>query len=190
MKIKMLLALVFLGSAAYADHHEGDAKPGMFVSQTSTMEAIVEAIDHEARLVTLLREDGTSVTFTPSPDVRNLDQVEAGDVLHVEYQQSITIQVADLDNMDPAAAEVAGITRSEAGDMPAMAAVDTKVLLARVVDINVENMTYKLELPDGTVNEYEALVRENLEMAAVGDTVAIEVTETIIAVVEDLTPSE
>jgi hypothetical protein len=190
MKIKMLLTILFLGSVAYADHHEGDAKPGMFVSQTSTMNAVVEAIDHEARLVTLRREDGTSVTLTPSPDVRNLDQVDVGDVLHVEYQQSVTIQVADLDNMDPAAAEVAGITRSEAGEMPAMAAVDTRVLLARVVAIDIPNMTYKLELPDGMVNEYVALVKENLEMAAVGDTVVVEVTEMITAVVEDLTPSE
>lgn len=187
MKSRLLAVLLLLGSAAFAGQQEGDAKPAMFVSQTSTMEAVVEAIDHQARLVTLRQQDGSTTTFTPSPEVRNLDQVDVGDVLHVEHQQSISIQVADLDNMDPAAAEVSAMTRSEAGEMPAMAAVDTKALLASVVDINVENMTYKLELPDGTVNEYVALVKENLEMAAVGDTVAIEVTETIVAVVEDMT---
>ena len=58
-----------------------------------------------------------------------------------------------------------------------MAAVDTQVLLARVVAIDVEAMTYKLEFPDGAVNEYTAMVRENLEAASVGDMVAIEVTE-------------
>ena len=95
MKIKILALLVLLSGHAFADHHEGDAKPAMFAGQTSTMQAVVEAIDHEARLVTLRKQDGTSVTFTPSPDVRNLDQVSAGDILHVEYSQSINIQVGN-----------------------------------------------------------------------------------------------
>jgi hypothetical protein len=82
------------------------------------------------------------------------------------------------------------MTRSEKGEMPGMAAVDTQILLARVVDINVPNMTYKLEFPDGAVNEYRAMVRENLEAAAVGDMVAIEVTESVIAVVEAVNPAE
>ena len=188
MKIRMLAVILFLSAAAWAGQDAVDPKPGMFMSQKSTMQAVVEAIDHEARLVTLKRDDGTSVTFTPSPDVRNLDQVDVGDILHVEYSQSVRIQVADVEGMDPAAGELAALTRSEEGEMPAMAAVDTKILLAKVVAIDLENMTYKLEFPDGSVNEYVAMVEANLEMAAVGDVVAIEVTESVIAVVEDMTP--
>jgi hypothetical protein len=188
MKIRLSLIILFLSGVAWAGQQAGEPKPGMFMSQSSTMQAVVEAIDHEARLVTLKRDDGTSVTFTPSPDVRNLDQVKVGDVLRVEYSASVRIQLADVEGIDPAAGEVSAVTRSEEGEMPAMAAFDTKVLLAKVVAIDLENMTYKLELPDGSVREYIAMVRENLEMAAVGDVVAIEVTESVIAVVEDMTP--
>jgi hypothetical protein len=193
MKIKLLVLLTLLNGYAFADQHEGDRKPAMFAGQTSTMEAVVEAIDHEARLVTLRKQDGTSVTFTPSPEVRNLDQVSAGDILHVEYSQSINIEVVGaegLEGVDPAAAGMSAMTRSEKGEMPGMAAVDTQILLARVVDINVPNMTYKLEFPDGAVNEYRAMVRENLEAADVGDMVAIEITESVIAVVEAVNPAE
>ena len=190
MKIRLLFALLFVSLSANADHHEGDRKPAMFASQTTTMQAVVEAIDHEARLVTLRKDDGSSVTFTPSPDVRNLDQVKVGDILHVEYSQSVSIQVATVEGMETGAGEVAGITRSEKGEMPAMAAVDTKVVIARVVDIDVEAMTYKLEFPDGSVNEYVAMVEENLKLAAVGDMVAIETTESVIAVVESVNPTE
>ena len=193
MKIKLLVLLTLLSGYAFADHHEGDRKPAMFAGQTSTMEAVVEAIDHEARLVTLRKQDGTSVTFTPSPEVRNLDQVSAGDILHVEYSQSINIEVVGaegLEGVEPAAAGMSAMTRSEEGEMPGMAAVDTQILLARVVDINVPNMTYKLEFPDGAVNEYRAMVRENLEAADVGDMVAIEITESVIAVVEAVNPAE
>jgi hypothetical protein len=188
MKIKLLALLMFFGGIAWAGQEQSSPKPGMFASQTSTMEAVVEAIDHEARLVTLKRADGTSVTFTPGPDVRNLDQVNVGDMLHVEYSQTVRILVADAGDIDPAAGAVSAMTRSEEGEMPAMAAVDTKVILAKVVAIDLDNMTYKLEFPDGSVNEYVAMVEENLKMAAVGDTVAIEVTESVIAAVEDLTP--
>jgi len=188
MKIKLLAALVFIASAALAGQQGDNPKPGMFASQTSTMQATVEAIDHEARLVTLQRADGTSVTFTPSPDVRNLDQVSVGDKLHVEYSQTVRITVATAEGVDPAAGAVSAVTRAERGEMPAMAAVDTTVLLAKVVAIDLDNMTYKLEFPDGSVNEYIALVEENLRMAAVGDVVAIQITESVIAAVEDLTP--
>lgn len=190
MKTKLIIALLFVSATAIADQHEGDPKPAMFASQTSTMQAVVEAIDHEARLVTLRREDGSSVTFTPSPDVKNLDQVNVGDILHVEYSQSVSIQVATIEGMETGAGEVAGITRSAEGEMPAMAAMDTTVVIAKVVAIDMEAMTYKLEFPDGTVNEYVALVKENLDMADVGDMVAIETTESVIAVVESVNPSE
>ena len=190
MKNNVLAVMLLVGSSAFADHHEGAPKPGLFASQTATMTATVEAIDYEERLVTLRQSDGSILTFTPSPDVRNLDQVEVGDLVHAEYSQTVRIQVADVGEFDPEAGEISGITRSEEGEMPALAAVDTRVLLAKVVAIDLDNMTYRLEFPDGTVNEYVALVEENLKMAAVGDVVAIEVTESMIAVVEDLTPSE
>ena len=190
MKIKALILFAFLGGQAFADHHEGDAKPAMFAGQTATMQAVVEEIDHAARLVTLRKEDGTTVTFTPSPEVRNLDQVSAGDVLHVEYSQSVNIQVVSAEGVDPTAGGMTAVTRSEEGEMPAMAAVDTQVLLARVVEIDVPNMTYKLEFPDGAVNEFTAMVKENLEAADVGDMVAIEVTESVLAVVEAVNPAE
>lgn len=181
MKLTTISILILISGLAWAGQQEGDMKPAFFASQTSTMEATVDAIDHEARLVTLRKQDGSSVTFTPSPDVRNLDQVSVGDVLHVEYSQSVSIQVADVDGIEPAAGELSAIARSEKGQMPAMAAVDTSVLLATVVAIDLERQTYKLNFVDGSVNEYVALNPENLKMAAVGDVVAVEVTESVIA---------
>ncbi len=181
MKRITLLLLFLVTGFAWADQHETDMKPGFFASQTMTMEAVVEAIDHEARLVTLRQQDGSSVTFTPSPDVRNLDQVSAGDVLHVEVSQSITIQVADVDGIEPAEGEMMAVARSEEGEMPAMVAVDTSVVLATVVAIDLQSQTYKLQFVDGSVNEYVAMNPENLKMAAVGDVVGVEVTESIIA---------
>ena len=141
----------------------------------------MEAIDHEARLVTLRRRDGSSITFTPSPDVRNLDQVSVGDVLHVEFSQNIAIQVANVAGAEPAASEITAIARSEEGEMPAMVAVGTSVVLATVVAIDLQAQTYELQRVDGSVEEYVAMRPEYLELAAIGDVVAVEVTESVIA---------
>jgi Cu/Ag efflux protein CusF len=184
---RLMTILVALGLVATATAQD---KPSMFQSRSTTIQAVVEAIDHETRLVTLRRGDGSTLTFTPSPDVRNLDQVSVGDVLHAEYTQSVSIQVATVEGATPGAGEIAGIARTEEGEMPGMMAIDTKVIVATVAAIDLENNTYKLEFPDGSINEYVAMNPENLRMGAVGDVVVIEITETIAAVVEEINPGE
>ncbi|MGI9202691.1 MAG: hypothetical protein ACR2Q3_01705 [Woeseiaceae bacterium] len=181
MRLTTISILILMSGFAWADHHEGNKKPAFFTSQTSTMAATVDAIDHEARLVTLRKPDGSSVTFTPSPDVRNLDQVSVGDVLHVEYSQSVSIQVTDDDGIEPASGGMTEITRSKEGQMPALVAVDTSVVLANVVAIDLEGQTYQLRFVDGSINEYVAMNPENLKMAAIGDVVSVKVTESVIA---------
>ena len=181
MKLTTIALLLFVAGIACADHHEAAMKAALFSSQTATMEATVEAIDHDTRLVTLRRPDGTSVTFTPSPEVRNLAEVSVGDVLHVEYSQNISIQLADIEGIAPAAGEMSAVARSEEGQMPAMIAVDSAIMIAKVVAIDLEHQTYKLEFVDGSVNEYVAMNPDNLKMAAIGDMVAVEVTESVIA---------
>ncbi len=184
---RLITAVLALGLAATATAQD---KPSLFQSRSTTIQAVVEAIDHEARVVTLRRADGTTVTFTPSPEVRNLDQVKVGDILHAEYTQSVSIRVASAEGVGPGAGEIAGIARTEEGEMPGMVAVDTQMIVATVEAIDLEMNTYKLRFPDGSINEYVAMNPENLRMAAVGDIVMIEITETIAAVVEEVSPGE
>ena len=181
---KLILSLFAfaISSAAIAQD-----KPSIFQSRTATMQAVVEEIDHESRVVTVRKPDGSAVTFTPSPEVRNLDQVGVGDVLMMEYSQSVSISVhAAPDDMAPASGEIAGIARTEEGQMPGMAAVDTQITIAKVAAIDLEQNTYKLQFDDGSVREFVAMNPDNLRMADVGDVVIIEVTETLVATVEEV----
>jgi hypothetical protein len=180
----VLLAISFSWVAVAQD------KPSMYASQTEVIEAVVEAINYETRVVTVRKTDGTAVTFTPSPDVTNLEEVSVGDILHAELTQSVRITVAEAEGVEPGAGGMSGIARSEKGEMPAMAAVDATVIVATVVEINMENNTYKLKGPAGNVNEYVAMNPENLKLAAVGDIVIIETTESVVAVVEKVAPVE
>ena len=159
-------------------------KPSFAASQTMTISAVVEAIDHETRVVTVRKPDGEALTFTASDEARNLDQVKVGDVLTAEYTESVSIEVMANDGMEADMAEASAMARTKKGEMPGFAAMDATVITATVEEINLEMNTFKLKGPDGSVNEYVARNPENLKRAAVGDLVVITVTESVAITVE------
>ncbi len=189
-KIKYISIVALLLTATVVLAANEDAmmdRPSFSASQSMTISAVVEAIDHETRVVTLRKADGEAVTFTVSDEARNLDQVEVGDVLVAEYIESVSIDVMANEGMQAAAAEVSAMARTKEGEMPGFAAMDATVVTATVEEINLEMNTFKLKGPDGTVNEYVARNPKNLKRAAVGDLVVITVTETLAITVEKQT---
>ncbi len=185
MKRFSFVVLFLTGAIAWAaDEQPPLEKPSFFASQTTTVNAVVEAIDHETREVTLRLGDDETVTFTASEEARNLDQVTVGDIVNAEYVESISIEVVANEGMEPGAGEIAAMARTEKGEMPGVAAMDTQIVTATVEDINLEKNTFKLKGPDGTVNEYVARNPDNLRRAAVGDLVVITTTQAVAISVE------
>jgi len=150
-----------------------------------TVTALVEAIDHETRVVTVLKPDGESITFTASDEVRNLAQVNVGDYLVAEYVETVSIEVMANDGMQAEAAAVSAMARTEKGEMPGVAAMDAMIVTSTVEEINLETNTFKLKEADGSINEYMARNPENLKRAAVGDLVVTTVTASVAIVVEE-----
>jgi Cu/Ag efflux protein CusF len=176
--------LLLAAGIATADHHMTGEKPSFFASQSMMATATVEAIDHETRVVTLRKADDTTVTFTAGDEARNLAQVTVGDVVTAEYVQSVSIVVVENDGGEPTAAEMGAMARTEKGEMPGMAAMDTQIITATVEEINIEANTFKLKGPAGDINEYVAMNPENLKRAAVGDLVIMTLTEAVAISVE------
>jgi hypothetical protein len=185
-KPSILIALLSVSTLAMAQDDAAPMdRPSMFSSRSMTVSAVVEAINHETRVVTVRKGDGEEITFTASEEARNLDQVAVGDVLMAEYVESVSIQVIANDGMEPAAAAATAMARTEKGEMPGFAAMEQSVVTATVEDINIEANTFKLKGPDGTVNEYVARNPDNLKRAQVGDLVVITVTDAVAVVVEE-----
>jgi Cu/Ag efflux protein CusF len=184
-KIKYLpVAILVLAASAWAGEEGEMARPSMFASQTAIVTAVVEAIDHETRVVTVRKDDGETLTFTASEDARNLAQVSVGDILTAEYQETISIKVMANEGVEPQAAMMDATARTEEGEMPGFAAMDATVITATVEEINIEANTFKLKGPDGSINEYTARNPDNLRRSKVGDLVVITITEAIAIVVE------
>ncbi len=182
-----LFTICFLVSATWAGHHENKMmdKPSFYASQSTMVSAVVEAIDHETRVVTVRKSDGEAITFTASAEARNLDQVAVGDMLIAEYQETVSIEVMANGGFAPDIIEASAMARTEKGQMPGIAAMEATVVIATVEEINLEKNTFKLKGPDGLVDEYVARNPENLKRSAVGDLVVITVTEAIAITVEE-----
>lgn len=182
----ILLPILLLAGIATSSAQDSATmeKPSFYSSQAREVSARVESINHETRLVTLLRADGERITFTARDEVRNLDQVMVGDIVNARYVESVSIEVVANEGMEPDSGELAGIARAEEGEMPGMAAFEAQVIRATVEEINIEASTYKLRGPNGEVHEYVAMNPENLKRAAVGDLVIITIAESMAVSVE------
>ena len=192
MKLKLMsfaIALVFSLSLQAGEKSVAAEKPSISATQTVQLTASVVAIDREARTVTLQGPEGNSQTLQADPNSNNIDKIEIGDTVNVEFVQNMTIEVFTNDGMEPGAAVMAAKGTSKEGETPAAMEMITTVATATVEDINIEANTFKLKGVDGTVNEYVARNPENLKRAKVGDLVIMTVTNAVAIVVEEV-PAE
>ena len=184
-KYTAVVALLLSCAIASADEDKAPmSKPAIYTSTTTQITAVVEAINHETREVTVKRADGEIINFVASEEARNLDQVSVGDIIHAKYVQSMSIEVVANEGFEPAAGGVTTIARTDKGEMPGMVATDTLIVTATVEEINLEANTFKLKGPDGSINEFTARDPENLKRAEVGDLVVITTTEGVAISVE------
>lgn len=160
------------------------APRGETLIATVELTATVTAIYQDTREVTLRTEDGTEVTFVASEDVKNLAQVEVGDVLHVVYAEALAYEVRKGGTAVAPATAIAG-GAAELGQRPAgaLARQTTATVAITAIDRTVPSVTF--QGPAGNTRTIKVLHPEKLEGVSVGDTVELTFTEALaIKVVE------
>jgi len=187
--ISMVLASLAVTAFAESANDQEQVTPvteklSFSASQSGTETATVEAINHETREVTLRRQDGTTTSIVVSEDARNLDQVQVTDVVVAHILQNLEIKVVSVENATAELAQASAAARSEKGEMPGAAVMDSVVITATVEEINLGTNTFKLKGPQANVQEYTARNPDNLKKAAVGDLVVIIKTQIITLTVE------
>jgi len=161
-----------------------EEKPSVMEEVLITMEATVTAVNQETREVTLKNAAGETVTIIADDDVKNLAQVEAGDILTIEYLEGVMIEV-----VDPAtalgAAEVSAAARAEPGEKPGGAAITETSVVVVIEAIDLENDTATLKNAEGVSKTVKARNPENLKKVKVGDKVMITFTEAVAITVTE-----
>lgn len=197
MKISRLCALAIAAATLCVTgmaSAEETAKPetpvkGEVVMASVEVTAQVTKIDHKTREVTLKTEDGKEYNFVADAAVKNLDQVNKGDLVTITYTEAVAYEL----NKSAKALGVeatAGAKTAEPGAKPA-AAIGQKVKMTveiAAIDTKVPSVTFKG--PAGNTRTIKVQHPEKLEGVKVGDTVDITYAEAIAVKVEKKAPEK
>lgn len=172
LAVASLAAAISVAGAASAAETQGE---GIVASVEVTAEVV--KINHETREVMLKGPEGQEFSFIASDEVRNLAQVQAGDIVTAVYTEAIAYEVRRGGQAD--ATEAVALGRAAVGEMPAGIVAHEVVLTVEIVAIDRETPTVTFRGPQG--NTKTLLVRhpEKLEGVSVGDTVDIVYTEAL-----------
>jgi hypothetical protein len=159
------------------------------VENTESISATVESIDLPKRLVSLRAPNGEKATVEVSPEVRNLEQVRAGDKVVVRYYEALaatfkkrgeSTTIGRVDQKD-------AVARAEPGQKPG-AAVGTAVSTTVVIEaVDRDRNTVSFTGPAGllrTVNVVDPSAQKFISGLKKGDEVEITYTEALAISVE------
>lgn len=174
---KMLRALSLCAAAITVTPVLAQDKPGIVAADEVETTVTVREVDHEARTVTVLTQDGREVTIQVPPQAQNLDQVHPGSRFRVRFLESVAIGVIASDEK-PAATQVDAIEMAPKGATPGGLIARVTELTAKVEEIDYAKRSVKVRGPQGNLREFtvgpEVTRFDNVK---VGDLVVLRVTE-------------
>ena len=186
--VLLMAAMAAVPATAPAGEKEGKVVQGLHATRSMERTAIVEAINHETREVTLKTGDGESVTFTAGDEVVNLAQVEAGDIVTAEYMETVDIKAWTGAHEGAKAGEAIVVGAAAEGDMPGMVAAESHVLSGIIEAIDLEHAMVTVKGPNGNSESFRAAMPEKLTEISVGDLVIATFVQAVGLSVE--TPAE
>lgn len=160
------------------------AEPGKEVAAATEAEVIADitAVDKATRTVTIKGPTGATWNFVAGPEVRNFDQIKAGDKVIVRTGEAISIALAKTTSPVRERVEREGMGRAKPGDKPAASFVREVQVVADVVGVDAKKNVITIKGPLRTV---ALKVKDPAALAAVkvGDQVDVSYVETASIVV-------
>ncbi|HET9447725.1 MAG TPA: hypothetical protein VFO35_15775 [Steroidobacteraceae bacterium] len=133
-----IAALVLLGGCAHDP-------PAVTRENAIELTGTIQAIDQQSRMVSLRSDDGRVFTVYAGTDVRNLDQVRAGDQVFVSFYEAIGAQVTTPAAATQGVQEEAAVIRAARGARPAGAIAETLTTTVEIesVDTSLNTVTFR-----------------------------------------------
>ena len=180
--LKSALAMTF--AAAFAVAVQAEEKPSGAEGVLLSVEGTVTAIDLDTREVTVKNAEGEESVIQAGPDARNLDQVEVGDTVSIEYFEGLIFNVEPAGSGKPMRVEKTQTRRAAEGAKPSGFINKYIELVARVVAIDTKARTVTLQGPNQTVT---LSVKEDVDLGTVkkGDMVKADFIESFAAEVTE-----
>jgi hypothetical protein len=167
------------GGSAAAPASPATVIPGGVVTDLVTIQAKVVAIDLADRKVTLEKPDGSKVTLTVDKSAVNLPQVKVGDVVQVDYLESVAISVVGPG--ETPTAEGGGLVAvAPKGQMPGGIVAHSVQVTAQILKIKPKQRKVLLKWPDGSTKWIKAGPQvKHFDKLKVNDQVVVTYTEAV-----------
>ncbi|MFO0690036.1 MAG: hypothetical protein U0900_15170 [Myxococcota bacterium] len=180
-----LLCIALSGCALFRDE-EPLYRSGTISENLVSSTAQVIAIDPSTRNVALRMPDGSEVAFQAGPQVRNLDQVEAGDSVRVSYMESIVYHLRKPGESVPGVSVQEEALRASPGATPAGAVARSVFVTATVRGLDPSGPSVTLESADGETRTFRVRDADRLKGVKIGDLVEFTFTQAIAVELEKL----
>jgi len=156
-------------------------------TETTTIHTTVEAIDRDARTVTVRDRAGQPVTLSAGPDVERFDDLKVGDEVTFRYIESVALQIHRLDQPGSTSGSRGQAFRGST-ELPEGAGTRriTKTVTIEKVDPDAEFITFTTE--DGRRQSVHPDNRSLLKDLHRGDRVEITYTTAMLLSIDEDTP--
>ena len=160
-----------------------DTSPVMY-GRSAKVKATVEAIDLQAREITLKGVKGRTITLRVEESVKNLPQAQAGDKVVVRYNESVGLEFRKVEAGDPLAIDDAAAANKQPGQKPAAGGSKQFTVQAYVEAVMPKEKTVTLRIPDGNLVDLYVRDPNVLTSLAAGDNVVARYTEAVAVSIE------
>ena len=151
-----------------------------------TLKATVVKVDHETRMITLRSADGEEATIQAGPEVKNLDQLKAGDLVTAHYQRALALELLPAGSTSTGVAIEGGVVGAPKGEKPGMTAGHSVTIVAKLAAVDMTHHTVTLQGDNGEkhVIEVKDPARQaRMSQLKVGDMVRITYVEAVAVTV-------
>jgi Cu/Ag efflux protein CusF len=187
--LAVVISVLMLGAGVASAQTGGSSapKPAKTETRTVTVHGTVEAVDKEARTVTLKGPKRT-LTLTVQ-DPKKLEAIKVGDPVVARYVESLAIQVKKPGEAAPGASAKEALATSKPGETPAGAVARQVTVIVTITAIDAKAQSVTVRGPQG--NEEVVRVRDpkNLAGVKVGDLVELTYTQAL-AIAHDKKPAK
>jgi len=142
--------------------------------------AKVTAIDLKTRMITLEGPEGNIITTKVDDDVENLNKVKKGDLVNMQYYESLAWSIIKKDQkVTPIRETTDTVLTAQPGNKPLKLETEKVRLIATIQKINKKKETVTLKGPDGKAVTIKVREPKNLDLVKKGDQVEITYTNSV-----------
>jgi Cu/Ag efflux protein CusF len=164
----------------------GQAKAVVLV----TANAKVESVDAAARTVTLKLKDGKTRTVTIGDDVRNFDQIKAGDTVKAKYVESLNIELKKDGKAILGRSESKAVDRAPSGAKPGGLAMHEVTVVTEVTKVDAAKHLVQVKNAQGDTFDLDVRDPEQLKLVKKGDQVEATYTQALAVALEPAAPAK